>query len=58
MRPCPSPGQQGGAASVRRAQSEVRRVSWSPEADVDLQLAVSDSAVRNQLKHSTEATSG
>lgn len=37
-------------------QSEVRHVSWTPEADADLQLVVNDPAVRDQLKRNAEAT--
>ena len=37
-------------------QSKVLRVSWTPEADSDLQLVVNDLAVRDQLKRNAEAT--
>lgn len=37
-------------------QPEVLRVSWAPEAESDLQLVVSDPAVRVQLKRNAEAT--
>jgi ParE toxin of type II toxin-antitoxin system, parDE len=37
-------------------QSEVRRVSWTPEADADLQSVVNDPAVRDQLKRNAEET--
>ena len=37
-------------------KSEVPRVSWTPEADSDLQLVVNDPAVRDQLKRNAEAT--
>jgi hypothetical protein len=35
---------------------EVPRVSWTPEAESDLQLVVNEPAVRDQLKHNAEAT--
>ena len=37
-------------------QPEVPRVSWTPEAESDLQLVVNDPAVRDQLKRNAEAT--
>ena len=37
-------------------QSKVARVSWTPEADSDLQLVVNDPAVRDQLKRNAEVT--
>src|SRR6266851_2782921 len=37
-------------------QSGVSRVSWTPEADADLQLVVNDPAMRDQLKRNAEAT--
>jgi hypothetical protein len=41
---------------TRARESEVPRVSWTPEADSDLQLVVNDAAVRDQLKRNAEAT--
>ena len=37
-------------------QPEVPRVSWTPEAESDLQLVVNDPAVLDQLKRNAEAT--
>lgn len=40
----------------RARQSEVWRVSWTPEADADLQVAVSDPAIRAQIRCNAETT--
>jgi hypothetical protein len=37
-------------------QPGVARVSWTPQADSDLQVAVSDLAVRDQIKRNAETT--
>ena len=37
-------------------QSEMTRVSWTPQADSDLQVAVSDPAIRDQIKRNAETT--
>lgn len=37
-------------------QSESLKVSWTPEAESDLQLVIDDPAVREQLKRNAEVT--
>jgi hypothetical protein len=38
----------------RVPQSEVTQVSWTPQADSDLQVVVSDPAIRDQIKRNAE----
>jgi hypothetical protein len=37
-------------------QSEVPRVSWMPQAESDLQVAVSDPTIQDQIKRNAETT--
>ena len=37
-------------------QSEVTRVSWTPRAESDLQVAVGDPAIRDQIRRNAETT--